>query len=47
MARLDRSIRSLTEQQLKKGKAISYGLFVDPGPNTNPTRFPATFSGGN
>lgn len=47
MRRLDRSIRSLTDQQLKKGKAISYGLFVDPGPNTNPTRFPATFSGGN
>lgn len=47
MRLLERSISSLTARQLKKGKAVSYGPFVDPGPNTNQSRLPTAFSGGN
>jgi hypothetical protein len=47
MKLLARSITSLTRKELRKGKAVSYGTFTDPGPNTNQLRFPDPFSGGN
>lgn len=47
MRLLERSISSLTARQLKKGKAVSYGPFSDPGPNVNQSRFPTPFTGGN
>jgi hypothetical protein len=47
MRLLQRSITSLTRKQLKRGKAVSYGTFADPGPNTNQLRFPNPFTGGN
>lgn len=47
MKLLARSISSLTTQELKKGRAVSYGTFADPGPNLVLGRIPAVFSGGN
>ena len=41
------SISRLTRYQLKKGRAVSYGVLTVPTPNEVIGRTPTPFSGGN
>lgn len=47
MKLVSRSISSLTKYQLRKGRAVSYGVFTVPSPNTVLGRTPSPFTGGN
>lgn len=41
------SISRLTKYQLRKGRAVSYGVLTVPSPNTTLGRTPDPFTGGN